>query len=175
MWRWRISWIEAGHDRDRLLFPSFDSDGKLTFWVARAAGDWRPKYVSPDVARSEIIFNEIDVDFTKSVTLCEGVIDAVKCGDNAVPLLGSALDETYALFDAIVKNRSKVIVFLDGDARQKALKISRLLASYDISVSLASTDTDPGSMTKAACADAIRAAAQYSWELELRAKMMERL
>lgn len=153
------------------MFPSFDLDGALNFWVARATGHWLPKYTNPPVHANSIIFNEMSLDFSRPIVICEGPFDALKCGDNAVPLLGSTLDESHLLFDVIVKNGSTTIIMLDADAQRKALRIARKLAEYDINVLLARSDPDPGAMTHKQCAAAISAAVPLTWEVTLRSKM----
>jgi DNA primase len=72
----------------------------------------------------------MSLDFTRPVIVCEGPFDALKCGDNAVPLLGSSLDESHIIFDALVRNGSTVIIMLDADARRKALRIAERLARW---------------------------------------------
>jgi len=171
VWRWRLMWISDGEFRDRVLFPSFSSDGSLSFWVARVAGEWRPKYVNPNIPANDIIFGEIDVDFRGDIIICEGPFDAVKCGDRAVPLLGSSLDESHALFDTIVKNDSVVTLMLDSDAQRKALKIASLLSSYDVTVKIARSSPDPGAMTHQECQDAVNNATLFTWESMLKSKM----
>jgi len=171
MWRWRMMWIDSGENRNRVLMPSFDLKGELNFWVARAIGDWKPKYVNANIPANSIIFNEIDVNFGKTLIICEGLFDAIKCGDLAVPLLGSTLDETHVLFDAIVKSNSDVILMLDADALKKAIKIASLLSSYDVNVKIARSSPDPGAMTHKACAAAIDDAVTFNWQVMQKLKL----
>lgn len=171
MWRWRLMWIDSGENRNRVLVPSYDASGTPNFWVARATGEWKPKYVNSNVPANSIIFNEIDVNFGKTLVICEGSFDAIKCGDLAIPLLGSTLDETHVLFDAIVKTNSEIVLMLDADAMKKTVKIATLLSSYDVKVKIARSVPDPGAMTHKACADAIVAAAQFDWQLMQKLKM----
>lgn len=170
-WRWSLGWCSTGQHGGRIVFPSFDQDGELNFWVARATGRWLPKYTNPPVPANAIIFNELSLDFTRPVVVCEGPFDALKCGDNAVPLLGSSLDESHVIFDALVRNGSTVIIMLDDDAQRKALRIARLLSQYDMRVMLAHSDPDPGAMTHEQCTRAIAAAQPLTWEVTLRSKM----
>ena len=90
------------------------------------------------------------LDFSKSITIVEGVFDAVVAGDNAVPLLGSTLTERSNLFHEIVKNDTPVYLALDPDAKKKTDKIIKLLLKYDVEVY--SVDVAPhkdvGEMTK---------------------------
>jgi hypothetical protein len=60
---------------------------------------------------------------------------------------------------------------LDADALRKAVKIARLLTSYDISVKIARSQPDPGSMSHKACAEAIKNALEFNWQTMQKLKM----
>ena len=81
--------------------------------------------------------------------LVEGVFDAVKAGDNTIPLLGSSINENQYLFQEIAKNANQIYLALDSDANQKQIKIASLLSKYDLNIKLINLlpFKDPGSMT----------------------------
>ena len=109
LWFFKIGTSDENRWRRRVIVPSFDVHGQLNYFVARAIDEnRRPKYDNPDVDRVPIIFNEINVDWSKRVILCEGAFDAFKCGENAIPMLGSDLNEQSALFNAIVAHATPV-------------------------------------------------------------------
>ena len=54
-------------------------------------------------------------------------------------MLGSTLTEDMVLFQSIIKNRTPINLALDSDAYSKALKIAKLLYSYDIDVNIVDT------------------------------------
>ena len=90
---------------NRVIFPSFSSDMQLNFYLSRTYDkESRRKYKNCDAKKKEIIFNEYLIDWKQSVVLVEGVFDAIKAGCNAIPILGSWLDKSYAVFQKIVKN-----------------------------------------------------------------------
>ena len=62
------------------------------------------------------------------------VFDAIKAGENTVPLLGSTLREDSKLFQEIAKNDTPIYIALDLDAQTKALKIIKSLLEYDIEI-----------------------------------------
>ena len=68
------------------------------------------------------------------LVLVEGPFDLMKCGWNATTMLGSYLDESYLLFQKIVKNQTDVILAMDSDAIDKRSKIAQKLKSYGINV-----------------------------------------
>ena len=58
------------------------------------------------------------------------MFDAAKSPPNTIPMLGSWIDEKYALFRKIVVEGSEVVLCLDPDAKDKAYKIADKLSSY---------------------------------------------
>ena len=128
-----------------LIIPSFDKEGDLNFYTCRkidAMTNNGRKYVNAEIPKSEIIFNEYLIDWSKPLTLVEGPLDLLKTNDNSTCLLGSHLGENFKLFQEIVKNKTDVYLALDYDAYWKAQDIARLLASYDINVWIVKADKD---------------------------------
>ena len=147
--KWKIGYCSEGEFGSRIIIPSFDLDGDLSYFIARTYGDdWR-RYMNPKASK-DIIFNHLYLDFEQDLTIVEGVFDAIKAGDNSVPLLGSTLTENSKLFKEIVENKTNVYLALDKDAHKKALKILRLLVSYDINVKFVDLQSfsDVGDMSK---------------------------
>ena len=147
--KWKIGYCPTGKYAGRIVIPSFDLDGDLNYFVTRAYDDdWR-KYLNPRVSR-DIVFNHLYLDFDEPLTIVEGVFDAIKAGDNSVPLLGSTLTETSFFFQELVKNDTPVYLALDPDAERKTNKLINLLLKYDVEVNkinVAPFD-DVGEMTK---------------------------
>lgn len=150
MLRWRICATKSGPLRRRAIIPSFDSCGDLNYYVARAIDDVSHKYMNAKKHRLEIIFNEIDVDWQKPVTLVEGVFDAIKSPENTVPVLGSELPKESALFRKLWENSCSVTVAFDPDLKQKSHKLCEMLskAGLDVLQVWAPEGKDFGSMTK---------------------------
>ena len=151
----------------RIIMPSFDVDGKLNYFAARAIDDTRkPKYDNPDVDKNPIIFNEINVDWSKRLVLVEGPFDLVKCPENSTTLLGSDLDERHELFNKILMNNTPVALALDGDMwHKKTPKIVKKLQEYNIDVLVVDVRPwgDPGNMSKSDVKDAVANAKELSW------------
>ena len=53
----------------------------------------------------DIVFNELFVDWKEKVYLVEGIFDAIAVGMNAIPILGSTINENSNLFKKLIKNR----------------------------------------------------------------------
>lgn len=122
LWYFKIGISEDWPWTNRLLFPSFDQDGNFNYMVGRS---WfmKPKYPYWDtpVDATSIVFNEMHVDWSKEVTITEGIMDVIKCNDNAVPLLGSDLKAYSALFGMIVKHNTPVLLAMDKDMAYKKM------------------------------------------------------
>lgn len=168
LWRYRLGISDEFRLKRRIIVPSFDSNGELNYYVARAIDpNNKPKYVNPEVDRLTIVFNEIDVDWTKRVVLCEGTFDMFKCGDNSIPILGSELNERSMLMNMILLNNTPVTLALDGDVWEtKTIKIAKKLAEYAIDVNVVDTRSfsDPGSATKEQFNEALLKATTISWQ-----------
>lgn len=152
----------------RIIIPSFDVEGKLNYFVARNIDpfDRRPKYDGPDVLKSKIIFNEINVDWSSRLVIVEGAFDLMKCPENTVPLLGSDLSEKSELFSKILVNDTKVSIALDGDMWDvKVPKLSKKLKEYDVDHNIVDLRQhgDPGKMTKAAFRESLDSAVTLDW------------
>ena len=167
-WYYKFGLSNEPRWKRRIIMPSFDSDGKLNFFVARNIdeSDRRPKYDNPEEDKVPIIFNEINVDWTQRLVICEGPFDLVKCGDNAVALLGSDLNEQSRLFTQILLHNTPVALALDGDMwHKKTPKIAKKLQEYDIDVVIVDTREagDPGKMSKQQFQIALNDAQQPTW------------
>ena len=124
--KFQIGFSDKGECSGRIIIPSYDSKLELNYYIARS---WDPhsksKYKNPKAEKDIIIFNEHLIDWNKDLYLVEGVFDAIFL-DNAVPMLGKNLSEL--LFHTIYENaKGKIIVALDGDAWENAVKIYREL------------------------------------------------
>lgn len=167
IWKYLLGWCESGEQAYRIICPSFDFNGDLNFWLGRHIRNKFPKYVNPTIPANTIIFNELQTDFTKEVIICEGVFDAIKCGENVIPLLGSSLDENHILFDVLVKNNTPITLFLDADANKKMFNMGLKLASYDLNVKIAKSNPDPGAMSYEEVKLALSNAKELTWELKI--------
>ena len=122
----------------------------MNYFVGRSIdGSW-PKYTNAGQSKKEIIFNELNIDFSKDVIIVEGAFDAIVSGENSVPLLGSTLKDGDLLFNRLVEAGSVVYMALDDDAKKKQSKIIELLLHYGLTVYEDSTSgfEDVGTMTK---------------------------
>jgi hypothetical protein len=166
-WYFKFGISEEHRWKRRVIMPSFDSQGNLNYFVARAVDkDKKPKYDNPDVDKNPIVFNEINLDWTKRLVLCEGPFDLVKCPENSTALLGSDLDERHELFNQILLHGTPVALSLDGDMwNKKTPKIVQKLEEYNVDVVVVDVRPwgDPGAMTKAEFEKALNEARPMGW------------
>tara|TARA_Y100000034_G_C6822491_1_gene370559 strand:+ start:127 stop:1098 length:972 start_codon:yes stop_codon:yes gene_type:complete len=152
LWHHKIGLcISGGFWHRRIIFPSFDMAGNLTYYVSRSIDDnSKFKYLNAKADRRCIVFDEIRLDWKKELTIVEGVFDMIKSNTNTTCLLGNSLTETHALFNKIVVNNTPVLLALDPDAQLKTYKIAKLLSSYGVSVKILDVAgyKDVGSMPK---------------------------
>jgi DNA primase len=151
MWYFRMGTCSFGRYRRRVILPSFDNEGNLNYYAARSIDtDIKMKYLNARVPKTEIIFNEMNIDWSEELTLVEGPFDLTKCDDNATCLLGSHLPERSKLFSQIIRYRTPIILALDSDAKKKSHDIARLLSSYDVNVRMIHLEgpEDVGAMSR---------------------------
>lgn len=150
LWFFKTGTCKSGRHRRKVIFPSFSSEGLLNYYVSRSIDDIQRKYSNADVKKTEIIFNEINIDWKKELTIVEGPFDAIKCNLNTTCLLGSDLSITSRLFTQIVKNQTDILIGLDSDMKKKTQNISKLLSEYGINVRILDLGSFPdvGEMTK---------------------------
>lgn len=135
--RYRIGVSEKYGFRKRVIFPSFSADQTLNFFTARSIEkNVKRRYHNCKNSRKDIVFNEIDIDFTKELVLTEGVFDLLHCPDNSTCILGSWIDKSYKIFQNIVKYKTPVILCFDEDAKKKTQKIAKSLHEYCVDVKI---------------------------------------
>lgn len=152
----------------RIIMPSFDSMGDLNYFAARAIDkNKKPKYDNPDIDKNPIVFNEINIDWTKRLVLVEGPFDLVKCPENSTALLGSDLDERHEILNKILLNNTPIALALDGDMwDKKTPKIVKKLQEYNVDVIVVDVRQwgDPGNMSKGEFEEALSNAKPLFWE-----------
>lgn len=156
--------------RRRVIIPSYDANGRLNFVTTRAINDVvRPRYVNSKNSKSDIVFNELKIDWSKELVIVEGPFDLMKCPENSTCLLGSELNESYLLFSRLLEHNTPVILCLDNDARKKMRSIAQKMMSYDLHVKVCQLPegSDPGSLSKDQMLDIIGRATTWSREASL--------
>lgn len=176
LWLHKLGYSNESRWRRRVIVPSFDASGRVNCFTARAVDKckYSERYDGPPVDRRQIVWNEINVDWLKPVVICEGPFDAVKCGDNAIPLCGSTLNSRSLLFNMLTLHASKVFLALDPDAKfKKTLKMAKLLSQYCVETHIVDVQPfkDPGEMTREQFREALERAVKFDWRFSLSEKL----
>jgi DNA primase len=157
----------VGNLRRRVIVPSFDANGETNYHVSRTidpAGTYG-KYVNADLNKIEIVFNELNIDWTQKLVLVEGPFDLMKCTMNATCLLGSTLSPKSLLFQKILEHETPIILMLDDEMQGKAQQLGKLLQSFNIPVSVVmfKSGHDPGEMTFDEVTEYVENAKSWTW------------
>ena len=129
--KYQIGFCDQGDHAGRIVIPSYNSKGELNYYIARS---WNPmsraKYKNPEAEKDKIIFWENMIDWNKDLYLVEGAFDGLFL-ENAIPMLGKHMSEL--LFETIYKKaKANVIICLDGDAWENAVKLYHELNGGDL-------------------------------------------
>ena len=145
---WKMGYCMEGRYAKRVIVPSFDVNGDLNYFIARAFSSDPRKYLNPPCSK-DVVFNELTVDWDSDVVLVEGIFDAMRT-ENGIPILGSSLRQDSKLFKKIVTNDTPVFMALDADAKKKENRIINDLLKYDVEVYKIDTSgyDDVGEMPK---------------------------
>jgi len=119
-----IGFTISGKRHDRIIIPSYDEFDDLNYYVARSWNKWvKPKYLNPQAEKQLLIFNENKINWDATIYLVEGAFDSIVI-PNSIPLLGKSLSEKLKIA-LLSKSRSDIVIVLDEDAYDDALRIYR--------------------------------------------------
>ena len=144
--RYNIGYCDGGMYSNRIIIPSYDSEGKLNYFIARSVfSEEKFKYKNPPVSKNVTMF-ENQINWNEPITICEGVFDAMAVKRNAIPILGKFIPKT--LMDSIYKRGVKEIkILLDKDAQSQALYYVNYFMNNGITVTnILPTEKDAGDM-----------------------------
>jgi len=133
--KYNIGYCKDGLYARRVIIPSYNSDGSLNYFISRSYyQDEKMKYKNPPISKN-IICLDSQINWKEPIILCEGVFDAITIRRNAVPLLGKFPSKT--LVEKIFMNRvTDIVISLDNDAINEALKVSDYFRKQGINVKL---------------------------------------
>ena len=119
--KYRVGFCVTGDYAGRIIIPSYNNVGDLTYFVSRAYGKRvYPKYMNPKLNR-DIIFNEGFINWDSTIYIVEGVFEMLSFPVNSVVLLGKLLSAT--LVKALNKYKPNIVILLDPDAMSNAIDI----------------------------------------------------
>lgn len=105
--------------KDRIIIPSYNSDGDLNFWVGRDfinnKQSKKVKYKNCKADKNKIIFQEDKIQWNNDIILVEGGVDAL-IYPNCIALLGKVLKKENEIYKQLYeKANANVTICLDGD------------------------------------------------------------
>jgi hypothetical protein len=123
--KYKIGYTVTGDFAYRIIVPSYNSEGVLNYFIARAWIQNKIKYKNPTAEKNQIIFNEGLIDWNKDIYICEGAFDSFFL-DNPLVMLGKKMSDL--IFNTIYnKANGNIIICLDEDAWTDALKLYHTL------------------------------------------------
>jgi DNA primase len=144
--RYNIGYCDGGLYSNRIIIPSYDSDNRLNYFIARSVFDEEKfKYKNPPVSKNVIMF-ENQINWNEPITLVEGVFDAMAVKRNAIPILGKFIPKKLMenIYDKSVKN---INILLDKDAQEQALYYTVQFQNQGITTrNIIPSDKDAGEM-----------------------------
>lgn len=141
IWQYKLG-ITGYENKDlsnRIIIPSFDSDGVINFWTSRSMNPKvspSVKYVNCQARREKMIFNEYFIDWKTPLVITEGPFDLFKTAGNATALLGSSISSQFKLFHKILHNRTPLILAFDNDAGKKMLATAKMFSEFNVPVKI---------------------------------------
>lgn len=148
--KFKIGYCPTGQYGHRIVFPSFNLQGDLDFWIGRSYDKNKfPPYLYPTGESKDLIFNELFFDWSKDIVIVEGIFDAI-VAQTGIPLLGSTLRENSYIFQRISSIKDQVFIALDPDAKKKENAIIKMFIQYGLDVYKIDVHPfkDVGEMTK---------------------------
>lgn len=119
--KFNLGFCTYGKYSNRIIFPSYDINGCVNYFVARTY-DSKNKipYKNPKANKDTVVFNEGLINWDSTVYLVEGVFDMLSL-PNSIPLLGKTIP--YALYRVLKKRKPNIVLVLDPDAYKNAIEI----------------------------------------------------
>ena len=119
--RYGIGYCDEGLYANRVIIPSYSSDGELNYFVGRSIYKDGMKYKNPPVSKNVIGF-DLFINWDEPIVLCEGVFDAIAIKRNAIPLFGKTVPKSLMkkIYEKCVKS---IYILLDRDAIKDSIKM----------------------------------------------------
>ena len=131
--KYRIGYCRKGPYKGKIIIPSYDANGSLNYFVARAYyTEDKFKHKNPPASK-DIVGFELHINWIMPIILVEGAFDAIAIKRNCIPLFGKTISNT--LKKRIVEKGVKdIYICLDLDARKQALETAEYFMSNGLNV-----------------------------------------
>jgi len=131
--KYRIGYCRKGSYKGKIIIPSYDANGSLNYFVARAyytEDKWKHK--NPPASK-DIVGFELHINWNMPIILVEGAFDAITIKRNVIPLFGKTISNTLKK-RIVEKGVRKIYICLDLDARKQALETAQYFMSNGLDV-----------------------------------------
>ena len=128
--RYNLGYCTEGPYQNRIIIPSYDSNGRLNYFVGRDFYSSTLKYKNPPIPKDVIGF-DLYVNWSLPIILVEGVFDAMSVKNNSIPLFGKTI--LPRLYKKIVEKKVKdIFIVLDSDAFNDAIQMTEKFVNEGI-------------------------------------------
>jgi DNA primase len=144
--KYNIGYCSSGHYSNNIIFPSYDKNGDINYFLARSYLPQGRTFNAPECDKDNIIGFELYINWNTPIILCEGPFDASAIKRNVIPLFGKTISK--ALMKRLIMPDVKTIYLaLDKDALHQTIKYAEELISMGKEVYVIDlTDKDPSEM-----------------------------
>lgn len=128
-----VGYCTKGEYFGYLIIP-FYTEGKLRYWNARLVIGSGPRYNNPPkditgLGKEFLIYNSDALGLYNQVFICEGAINALTMGENAIATMGKSISR-YQINELIKAQAKRYIILLDPDAKDKAIDLALKLVNF---------------------------------------------
>jgi len=168
--RYNLGYCSEGIYNNRVIIPSYNSDGKLNYFVGRDFYNSNFKYKNPPFPK-DIIGFDLYINWSLPIVLVEGVFDAMSIKGNAIPLFGKSI--LSQLEKKIVEKKvNSIFIVLDGDAFNDAIQMVEKFTDNGISVNFVKLDgQDPNDLGYRRMIDKIHEAVPMNFKTLMEMKL----
>ena len=144
--KYRIGYCRKGPYKGKIIIPSYDANGSLNYFVARAYYEQdKFKHKNPPASK-DIVGFELHINWDMPIILVEGAFDAIAIKRNAIPLFGKTISNTLKK-RIVEKGVKEIYICLDKDARKQALEAAEYFMANGITVYFVDlTEKDPSEL-----------------------------
>jgi len=144
--KYNIGYCSSGQYSNNIIFPSYDKDGVINYFLARSYIPNSRTFNAPECDKENIIGFELFINWNVPIILTEGPFDAASIKRNVIPLFGKTISK--ALMKRLILSDIKTVYLaLDIDALRQTIKYAEELISMGKEVYVIDlTDKDPSKM-----------------------------
>jgi DNA primase len=144
--KYNIGYCVSGLYQNRIIIPSYDSNGQLNYFVGRDFYKGGMKYKNPPISK-DIVGFDLYINWNEPLILCEGVFDAISIKRNAIPLFGKTISKK--LSTKIIEKKTKhIVIALDNDAFNQSIEMISKFLDMGVEVNFVKLqdNQDPGEL-----------------------------